>query len=393
VRIVDFEVFECDLGWRTISFLKLSTDGGFSGWSEFNESFGNAGLGSVVRSLRDFVVGSDPDTINRVVDRISMHRLPAAGGINRQATAAIENALFDLKARIHNVSVRDLFGGGVRDRIPLYWSHCGSYRLGEATADLVGHPIIRSYDDVEALGREVRERGFNSLKTNVIAFDDAEILSREAGWARLPGAPGRGWDNRLIDSTVKTLEAFRRGAGDDASIHLDVNFGYYADGYRRLAKELASFDLAWLELDGLDPRTLASVRAVSAAPIASGESVFGAAAYVPYFEERSMDVAIVDVVWNGIAESIRIANLAAAFSVSVAPHNFYGPLASVMSAHFSSIVSNFSVMEIDVDAVSWRDEFLVDAPTIDHGELVVPEGPGWGVTVDESVVRARSVRS
>ncbi len=99
-----------------------------------------------------------------------------------------------------------------------------------------------------------------------------------------------------------------------------------------------------------------------------------------------MDVAIVDVLWNGYLESLKIATLAESYAVPVAPHNFYGHLASAISGHFAAAVPNLHVMEIDVDGVPWRDE-VTTPPVFDDGHLVLPKGPGWGVEVNEDAVQ------
>ncbi len=97
---------------------------------------------------------------------------------------------------------------------------------------------------------------------------------------------------------------------------------------------------AWLEVDLHDPEGLASVRESGTIPVASLESLHGRRAYRPYLQGRAVDVAIVDVPWNGFHEAVRIASLADTFDVNVAPHNFYGPLADLMSAHFCATVPN-----------------------------------------------------
>jgi galactonate dehydratase len=105
-----------------------------------------------------------------------------------------------------------------------------------------------------------------------------------------------------------------------------------------------------------------------------------------------MDVAIVDVPWNGILESMKIASMADSYEVNVAPHNFYGHLSTMMSAHFCAAVANFRIMEIDIDDVPWKDEVVMPAPTIENGHLIMPNRPGWGVEVNEKAVRAHPPR-
>ena len=109
---------------------------------------------------------------------------------------------------------------------------------------------------------------------------------------------------------------------------------------------------------------------------------------MPYFENHSMDVAIIDVPWNGIAESLKIAAMAEAYEINVAPHNFYGHMSTLMSAHFCASVPNFRIMEIDIDDVPWKDDLVTVPPTIEGGHLILPTGPGWGADINEKAVRA-----
>ncbi len=96
--------------------------------------------------------------------------------------------------------------------------------------------------------------------------------------------------------------------------------------------------------------------------------------------------------WNGILESMKIAAMADAYEVNVAPHNFNGHLGSLMSAHMCAAMPNFRVMEIDIDDVPWKDEIVTKPPVIENGDLLLPTGPGWGVEVNEEFVRAHPPR-
>ena len=120
--------------------------------------------------------------------------------------------------------------------------------------------------------------------------------------------------------------------------------------------------------DASRAHAIALIRQEAPCPIASGETLLERRDFRPYFENYAFDTAIVDVIWNGFYESLKIAAMADVYEVNVAPHNFYGHLASAMSAHFCAAVPNFRIMEIDIDSVRWRDEFFTVAPTIDDGE-------------------------
>jgi len=84
--------------------------------------------------------------------------------------------------------------------------------------------------------------------------------------------------------------------------------------------------------------------------------------------------------------------MADTYEVNIAPHNFYGHLATMMNAHFCAVVPNFRIMEIDVDAPPWLDELYTVAPQIEHGHLILPTGPGWGTEVNEAGLRKHPAR-
>jgi L-alanine-DL-glutamate epimerase-like enolase superfamily enzyme len=93
-----------------------------------------------------------------------------------------------------------------------------------------------------------------------------------------------------------------------------------------------------------------------------------------------------------VAESAKIAAMADAYEVNVAPHNFYGHLATLMNAHFCAVVPNLRIMEIDPDVVPWYDELVTNPPEIKDGHLVLSSRPGWGTEVNEAAVRAHPPR-
>jgi L-alanine-DL-glutamate epimerase-like enolase superfamily enzyme len=110
--------------------------------------------------------------------------------------------------------------------------------------------------------------------------------------------------------------------------------------------------------------------------------------FLPYFREQSMDVAIIDAVWNGVWQSIKIAAAAEAFEVNIAPHNFYGHLATMMNAHFAAATPNLRIMEVDIDRLAWDHELFTTLPQFEKGHIVVPDTPGWGTEPNEDGIRA-----
>src|SRR5439155_3149380 len=153
VKIARVESLHADAGWRTFDFLKLTTDDGLVGWSEYNESFGGLGVSAVIERLAPSIVGKDPRNYEAHLALLHAQRRTAAGGVIQQAIGAIENALLDVKARALGIPVYELLGGPLRERIRVYWSHAGSYRVSRAREMQI--PPLRTLDDVVKLGKEV----------------------------------------------------------------------------------------------------------------------------------------------------------------------------------------------------------------------------------------------
>ena len=148
------------------------------------------------------------------------------------------------------------------------------------------------------------------------------------------------------------------------------------------------FDLFWVEMDMRNPEALRYIRSRTSIPLATGESLFGRRDYRPFFEQGSMDSAIIDVPWNGLAESLKIAAMADAYEVNVAPHNFYSPLATMMSMHLCAVAPNVRIMEMDVDQAPWVDDLVTVKPEVRDGYVHLPTGVGWGTEVNEAAVQA-----
>jgi len=387
MKITTIEILRADAGWRMFSFLKVMTDSGIVGWSEYNESFGSPGLSGVIETLAPLLVGQDPRRSERVTAMLHVNTRQSQGGLIAQAIAAVENALLDIRGKDLGVPVAALFGGPVRDRIPVYWSHMGTYRV--RNADVLGVPPLRSYEDVSRHAAEIRARGFKAMKTNTLLMKDGALAPFSPGFGRTPGWPELNWTAETMTAIERTLGAVRDGAGDDVGLMLDVNFHFKTEGFARVADIIAPFRLSWLEIDTHDARSLALLRSRAPCPIASCETLCGRRDFKPFFEQYAMDVPIIDVPWNGLAESVKIAAMADAYEMNVAPHNFYGHLCTMHSAHFCASVPNLRIMEIDIDSAPWRDEFVNAVPVIEDGELVLPTAPGWGMDINEKAVRAR----
>jgi galactonate dehydratase len=383
MKVARLETVFCDAGWRPWIFLKATTGDGAVGWAEITDSHGSPrGLAGIVEDLAPHVVGRDPRAVERIVWDLFRATRQSPGSVIQKAIGGIENALLDLKAKALGVPVYELFGGPTRDDVGVYWSHCGTTRA--RAWEETNTKKLASYEDVVALGREVVDRGFGAFKTNIVVpGDDPRVL--------MPGFHGDGLERNpspaLEQALVRLLDAFREGTEGKAEPIVDLNFNLTAEGVLRIARALDGYGLMWLEVDAFDPMSLAVIRTSAAMPICSGENLYTNRGFRSFFEAAAMDVASVDVIWNGFHQAKKIADLAETFEVNCTPHNYYSHLATFISAQWCAAIPNVRILEVDVDDVPWREDLTTAVPEIVDGVLTITSGPGWGVDVKEDVLR------
>jgi len=387
MKIASIETLQADAGWRRACYVKMTTDEGIVGWSEYGEHFGTAGVTGVVHALGELIVGHDPLAIERIVALLRGRTIQAGGGINQNAIAALVNALLDIKGKALGVPVHALLGGALRDRVPVYWSHFGTYRVRNHA--MLGVEPLKGYESWAKLGEEAGRRGLRAVKTGLVLEQGDGFANVGPGFAYTPGYPELNLDRRVLATLDRQLSAIRDGAGPDMDIMLDVNFHMKTEGYLELVRALEPHRLAWLELDTYNPQALSRIRSAARFPIASLEALYGRIGLRPFLEAGTVDVAIIDLMWNGYLEAYKMAALAEAHEVNVSTHNYCGGLLSdVISAHFAAAIPNLRAVEFDVEDVPWKAEFLTGPLLLEDGHLLVPQGPGWGIDVDEAFVRS-----
>lgn len=384
MKITKLETFVVDAGWRAWDFVKIETDEGVTGWGECSDKspFGVVG---VIDDLRPLLVGRDPRAFEMLYWDMLRATRPSPGGVASKAMAGIELALIDIKARALGISVVELFGGPTRDTLRLYWSHCGTTRAH--SGDRLGLPPLRSMDDVTLLGKEVVDRGFTALKTNVVYPGDPSRVWMP-GFGGAPGTTDQVVTKDMLAHIETLVGTLRDAVGPDVDINLDLNFNFKPEACQRIARVLEPFDLLWLEIDMYDPESLRQIKDSTSTHIATGESLYRMVEYLPYFQRHAADVFLVDVPWNGFSQAKKVADLGEVYQHNISPHNYYSHLSTFISASLCATVPNVRIMEIDVDDVPWREELTTAVPEVVDGHMRVPSGPGWGLEINEEVARA-----
>ena len=279
----------------------------------------------------------------------------------------------------------ELFGGPTRHDVRLYWSHCSTTRA--RWAESLGLPPLRCLADIADLGREVVAQGYTALKTNIV-FPGEPATTYFPGFTGGPGTLDGTLSAQLLRHIVALVGTFREAVGADVDIALDLNFNFRPEAVARIARELEPLRLMWLEVDMYQPDALQRIREATSTPICTGETLYYMRDFLPYFERRAADVFKVDVAWNGFAQSKKVGDLAAAYELNVAPHNYYSHLASFISASLCAVLANVHIQEIDVDDVPWKEELVTERPRVEAGRMAIPTAPGWGTQLRWDVALA-----
>jgi L-alanine-DL-glutamate epimerase-like enolase superfamily enzyme len=384
MRITAIEPFVCDGGFREFGFVRVSTDEGITGWAETYDWHTSASLAAALTVMGRTLIGQDPRRIELLNERIWYGGRPGVPE-RVKVLAAIDLALWDIKAKWLGVPVYQLIGGLFRDRIPLYWSHFATYRA--IWPHVVGQAPTFTYADWAAGAREVVDRGFKVLKTNLIQEGVA------VGPPTLPTYLDGAIDRRTIDAAVAWIGTLRDVVGPSIGIAVDVQFDYRMGGIVQLARALEPFNLYWLEVESFDPDALLAAREQTTTRLCHGESLIRREQFRPFFQRHVTDVVMIETLANGLSESRRIAEMAELYDTMVSPHNWMSPLGTLINAQLCAALPNVEILEIDLDDVPWKDDLLTHPLEIEDGQLIVSHRPGWGADINEDVVRAHPLRA
>jgi galactonate dehydratase len=373
MKVTKVETLSCEGGWRIHNFVKITTDTGLVGWSECTMMHSAPMLVAAIKHLGSYVIGQDPmntEAIQLMLYGITQRQI---GGLAHQAISGIDAALLDIKGKALGVPVYQLFGGPVRDKIRVYFTHCG--RLEPQNPDL---PPTRSIADIPAAVEKVRERGFTAIKTNLGPNATRTLADDEPGDI----------SNETLDHIVEWIGAWRDELGPNVGIALDVAFRFKMGAILKLAKALEPFRMMWLESESLDPQALRVVKLSSSTPICIGESFYRTHGFRPYLEAHALDIVMPDTVWNGITMGKKVADYANTYDILFAPHNSHGVMGGLQAINLCATIANFMILEYEYDDNHWRDELVSDPLVVEDGYVRIPTKPGLGADVNEEAVRA-----
>ena len=357
MKIRDIRCLVADGGGRNILFVVTETDEGLTGWGEAYCVGPDLAVVATVDYLKAWLVGQDPRDIERLWAVMYQGLRFPPGSVGLAAISGIEHTLWDISAKALGLPVYRLLGGRVRDRVRVYQSPHGDTPQELAENALA---LIARY-------------GYNALKMSPY-----------------PPEPDRRPWNEVLREGPRFLEAVRTAVGDDVDIGLDAHAKIFEPARAlELAHAMAPYRPFFLE-EPIRPENIAAMahlRKKLPVPLATGECLYTKFEFNDLLRAQAVDIIQPDVaVCGGLMEMRKIAALAEAHDVTVAPHNPMGPLNTAVNVHFAAATTNFLLLEFVPHDTGRRREFVVEPWAPKDGYLAIPDSPGWGMEVDEAAV-------
>jgi galactonate dehydratase len=358
LKITELECFAVPPRWL---FLKVSTDAGLVGWGEpALEGHGGA-VEAAVTEAGEYLIGQDPGRIEDLWQVLYRGRFYRGGPVLMSAMAGIDQALWDLKGRQLGVPIYDLLGGAVRQKVRVY-----SWIGGDRPSDVAAAALARAAS------------GFGTVKMNA---------SEEMNYIDSYGK---------VEGVVARVAEVRAAVGGDFGIGIDFHGRIHKSMAKLIAKELEPYHPMFLEEPVL-PENAEALREISlhtTIPIATGERLYSRWDFKHLLHDGYVDIVQPDPSHaGGISEVKRIASMAEAYDVALAPHCPLGPIALAACLQIDACTPNAFIQEesLGIHYNQRHDllDYLVDANVFTHrdGYVTLPEGPGLGIEIDEEEVR------
>jgi galactonate dehydratase len=370
MKITKIETQVCHARMRNWIFVKVITDQpGLWGWGEATLEWHTRSVVGAIEDISALLIGEDPRRIEHLWQMMYRQHFWHGNGIVRgTAISGIDIALWDILGKIHGVPCHQLWGGPVRDYVRLY-CHLGGGKMED---------FYQTRPDDAARFGELAQRavadGFTAFKSMAVP----ETMPVEG----LPAI-------RYAEACVK---AMREAVGDSIDIMVDCHARPSPRMGQMFASALEPYGLYFFEepcwpecLDDI-ARIQHSVRT----PIATGERMVGLAPFRDLLEKRGASVLQPDVTHcGGLTEARRIAALAEAYRVALAPHNPQGPVSTAASLELGFATPSYLICESVHLDVPWRNDVVREAIAIEpKGRIVRPGNrPGLGIEIDEAEVR------
>jgi galactonate dehydratase len=355
MKIARIETFFVPPRWL---YVRVEADDGNFGWGEASLEGWAEAVNGAFEAIRDRFIGTDPRRIEDIWQVAYRGGFYRGGPVLMSALAGLDQALWDLKGRHYGIPAWEMLGGKVREKVRAY-----AWIGGDKP------------DDIASAAQRRREQGFSAVKMNATADIDYLVAPK-------------------LDDVVDRVKA-AQAAGVD--VGLDFHGRVHRPMAKQLAKLLEPLGLLFIEepLLSENPEGLIQLSQLVSTPIALGERLYSRWDFKPFLASGAVDIIQPDLSHaGGLSECRRIAAMAEAYDVAVAPHCPLGPIALAACLQLAACTPNLIIQEMSLgihyneghDLLSFCTNPEVLTPV--DGHLMIPVGPGLGVEVDEGAIRA-----
>ncbi|MDA1331849.1 MAG: mandelate racemase/muconate lactonizing enzyme family protein [Proteobacteria bacterium] len=380
-----------------ILWAHIHTDSGLIG---LGETF--YGVGPVAAHIHEtcsqYLLGKDPLKI----DAHSRHFLNTylgfnSVGVEMRAASAIDIALWDLFGQVTGQPIYQLLGGATREQVEVY-NTCAGYEYVRTKptqgTENFGLPSKvdrekRPYEDLlgfktdaGALAESLLDMGIQGMK--IWPFDEAAEATN-----------GTDISTADLKRALKPFEQIRKAVGDRMNIHVEFHSMWQLPAAIKIAKAVEQFSPYWYEdpvkMNNLD--ALADYARRTDVWVTASETLATRWGFRELFEKQAVSVCMLDVGWSGgLSEAKKIATMAEAYQLPVAPHDCTGPVVLTASVHLAMNLPNALVQEmVRAFYYDWYAQLVTNLPVVKNGFITAPEGPGLGTQLQPSVLKRRDV--
>lgn len=360
MKVTKVEVFLVGANWRNFTLVKIETDSGIVGWGEGTLGWKETAVRELIEDFsRRYLIGQSPFDIEAIWFKLYQveHN---TGPVMYSAMAGIETALWDIVGKACGQPVYNLVGGKVRNKVKAYANGWYGNR--------------NDFHDLSERARDVVGRGYQALKFDPFGPGGREITPSD------------------LRQACKAVESLRKTVGENVEILLEFHGRFSPSMALEAIRAMVPYHPTWCEepIPSHNDEALGQIAAVSPLRIATGEHTYSRYGFLSLLRQNAAHIIQPDIVYSGgFLETKKIAAMAEAHYISVAPHNCDGPLKTMIGVHLCANIPNFMILETFEDYdVPWRGDLLPDAPRVKDGYYEVPTGPGWGVSVNEAVIAA-----
>ncbi|MGO8817806.1 MAG: galactonate dehydratase [Terriglobia bacterium] len=359
MKIIAVEPLVLGTSWRNLIFLKVSTDEGLVGYGECTTQNREEGvLGYLPGAVRRHVLGSDPFNIEDLWLRMYRNDFWRGGVIATSVMSGIEVACWDIIGKAVGQPVWRLLGGQCHEKIKAYAN--------------AWYTVERTPQEFAKRVKVVLEKGYKALKVDPFG----------------PGAMELSRAEKI--RSVELVAAIRDAVGPDVEIFVEMHGRFSAATAIDIARMLEPYQPGWIE-EPCPPEDIPSLQKVATQvriPVATGERYFTHHGFREVLESGGADILQPDVIHaGGILDMKKIAAMADARSMMVAPHNSNGPVCTAASVHFGFCTTNIKVQEcFDDFSESWVVEAVPGTPRPQDGYFHLPHGPGLGISLNEDLI-------